>query len=312
MSEFSLAEERRAPVAPADIPIERVRWADTELVFKRYGSGEPVVLLHGIAGCIDTWEPVIPLLGQNYQVIAADLPGHGQTLKPRGDYSVGAFATAVRDLLEALDLPSATIIGHSLGGGVGLQFAYQYPDRCDRLVLVGSGGLGPDVTPMLRAATLPGSDGFIRLATSKLMEKLGRALLGKARNRGFTLSIRMRASLRHFLSLRDRGARRAFIATARSTIDLRGQRMSALPRLHVTSDLPLLLVWGAKDDFIPVEHAKAAHRVAPHSRLEIFEDSGHFPQEEEPERFARVVGDFLATTQPGNVSMAQFKKKALK
>lgn len=311
MSESNAFEPLPLSAPPVEIRTQRVRWADTEMVFKRLGSGEPLVLLHGIAACLDTWESVLPLLAKNFDVIAVDLPGHGQTLKPRGDYSIGAFATAVRDLLEALDISSATIVGHSLGGGVALQFAYQYPERCDRLVLVCSGGLGPDVTPMLRAATLPGSDGFIRVATSKLAERLGRALLRRARSRGYKLPIPLRAMARHFLSLRDRGARRAFIATARSTMDLRGQRISALTRLNLTSDLPLQLVWGAKDRFIPVDHAREAHAVASHSRLEIFEESGHFPHEEEPERFARVVSDFMTSTEPGHLSIAQLKKKAL-
>ncbi|MEO8323592.1 MAG: alpha/beta fold hydrolase, partial [Actinomycetota bacterium] len=161
--------------ADGEVQIERIAWHDQEIVFKRSGDGEPVVLIHGIAGSFDTWDPVLGELGRTHYTISPDLPGHGRAPKPRGDYSLGAFATAIRDLLGALDVPSATIVGHSLGGGIALQFVYQYPELCERLVLVSSGGLGPEVSPILRAATLPGSELFLRLATSDRVENAARS-----------------------------------------------------------------------------------------------------------------------------------------
>src|SRR3954465_14951329 len=127
--------------------------------FEEAGPAEApaVVLRHGIAGSSHTWDPVVPLLVPDVRIIAPDLLGHGLSAKPRGDYSLGAFASGVRDLLDLLDVEHVTVVGHSLGGGVAMQFAYQFPERCQRLVLVSSGGLGREVTPLLRAATLPGA-----------------------------------------------------------------------------------------------------------------------------------------------------------
>ena len=98
-----------------------------------------------------TWEPVIRKLAKRYTVIAPDLLGHGQSAKPRADYSVGGYANGMRDLLTVLNIDKVTVVGHSLGGGVAMQFAYQFPERTERMVLVAPGGLGPEVTPMIRA-----------------------------------------------------------------------------------------------------------------------------------------------------------------
>ena len=140
------------------------------MAYRMEGSGPAVLLLHGIAGSSRTWRDVIPRLTDRFTVIAPDLMGHGSSGKPRGDYSLGAFASGIRDLLEVLDVEAATVVGQSFGGGVAMQLAYQHPERCERLVLVDSGGLGREVSWMLRAMTLPGSEyvmpaifpGFIR------------------------------------------------------------------------------------------------------------------------------------------------------
>src|SRR5687767_15759387 len=158
-----------------EIPTEKISWHNNEIVFRRYGQGEAVILLHGIAGSFDTWTPVLPELGRSCYAVAPDLLGHGRSAKPRGDYSLGAYVTGLRDLMEALEIPSATIVGHSLGGGIAMQFAYQFPKRCERLVLVDSGGLGPEVTGFLRAATLPGSALVLSAITSERARRAGRA-----------------------------------------------------------------------------------------------------------------------------------------
>src|SRR6187401_269013 len=121
--------------------------------FRSAGSGPVLVLVHGITSTSETWSKVLPYLAERFTVIAPDLLGHGESAKPRGDYSLGAYASGIRDLLVALGHESATIVGHSLGGGVAMQFAYQFPERCDRLVLVASGGLGKEVNVLLRVVS---------------------------------------------------------------------------------------------------------------------------------------------------------------
>ncbi|HYI44499.1 MAG TPA: alpha/beta fold hydrolase [Actinomycetota bacterium] len=299
-------------VTEIDVPTQVLRWHGNEVVFHRCGDGQPVLLIHGIAGSFDTWNGVLPEVGRGCMAVAPDLLGHGRSTKPRGDYSLGAFATGLRDLMEALDIPSATIVGHSLGGGIAMQFAYQYPERCQRLVLVDSGGLGPEVTSLLRAATLPGSDLVINLATSDRAQSIARGAMRQMRKVGLP-ALRVPPGIaHHFLSLRDRDARRAFVATARSVMDLRGQRIDARDRLYLAAELPTMVIWGRRDRIIPVAHGIAAHEMMPGSRLEIFHESGHFPQEQEPRRFAEVLLDFINSTEPAQLSLDVLRNHALK
>ena len=136
------------------------------VTYRTAGSGPVLLLLHGIANSSQTWENVAPRLSERFTLIAPDLLGHGESATPRGDYSLGAHATGVRDLLTALGIEHVTVVGHSLGGGIAMQFAYQFPERCERLVLVSSGGLGREVHLLLRAAALPGADYVLPLLTS--------------------------------------------------------------------------------------------------------------------------------------------------
>ena len=294
------------------LPAQKIRWHNDEIVFHRCGEGEAVVLIHGIAGSFDTWNGVLPLLGERVQALAPDLIGHGRSTKPRGDYSLGAFATGVRDLMEALEIPSATIVGHSLGGGIAMQFAYQFPKRVRRLVLVDSGGLGPEVTSILRAATLPGSELVISMLASQRSENAGQALIRRLRRLGLHVPSSAASVAEHLAGLRDKEARKAFVATARSVIDLRGQRVDARDRLHLASEVPTMFVWGARDRFIPVTHAYEAHATVANSRLEVFERSGHFPHEDDPGRFTEVLLDFIATTEPAEISVELLREHALR
>jgi len=255
------------------------------------------VLLHGIAGTSSTWDTVIPRLAEHYDVLAPDLLGHGESAKPHGDYSLGAYANVVRDLLEALGTGPATIVGHSLGGGIAMQFAYQFIERCERLVLVSSGGLGREVHPLLRAATLPGAEAvlpWLSTAGSRGVGTLVRAL----RLLGVRASADLDETWRSFVSLEEPAARRAFIQTVRGVMDHGGQRVSANERLYLAEGLPTLIVWGEKDPLIPVRHARDAHERMAGSRLEIFPEAGHFPYRDDPERFASVLVDFIGATRP--------------
>jgi pimeloyl-ACP methyl ester carboxylesterase len=279
-------------------PLEEIELHGHRVAFRTGGSGPPLVLIHGITSTSSTWERVLPTLARRFTVLAPDLIGHGDSAKPRGDYSLGAYASGVRDLMVALDHERATVIGHSLGGGVAMQFAYQFPERCERLVLVDSGGLGQEVHLLLRAATLPGSELVLPLLASAGLLGAGRAI-GRALARvGLQLGTDVAEMARGHASLADREARMAFVHTLRSIVDVGGQRVSAIDRLYLAETVPFLLVWGERDPIIPAAHGRAAHEQVPTSRLEIIPGAGHFPQLEAPERFLDVLTDFIDTTEP--------------
>jgi pimeloyl-ACP methyl ester carboxylesterase len=257
-----------------------------------------VLLIHGIVGCAEQWDPVARILAENYTVIAPDLLGHGESAKPRGDYSLGAYAASVRDLLVALGHRRATVVGHSLGGGIAMQFSYEYPPFAERLVLVSSGGLGREVHMLLRAATLPGSELVLPLIAHGRLHGAA-TLLGQALDRfGLRTGPDLAEMIRGYGSLADAGARMAFIHTLRAVLDITGQRVSATDRLYLAELLPSMVIWGRHDPLIPVSHADIARQGLPASRLEIFEEAGHFPQLYDPFRFARTVRDFIETTEP--------------
>ena len=257
-----------------------------------------VLLIHGIVGCAKQWDPVARILAEHYTVLAPDLLGHGESAKPRGDYSLGAYAASVRDVLVALGHRRATVVGHSLGGGVAMQFAYEYPPFAERLVLVSSGGLGREVHPLLRAATFPGSEFVLPWIAHERVHGAA-SLLGQALDRlGLRTGPDMAEMIRGYGSLADAGARMAFIHTLRAVLDVTGQRVSATDRLYLAELLPSMVIWGRHDPMIPVSHADVAHKGLPGSRLEIFEDAGHFPQLYDPFRFARILRDFIETTEP--------------
>jgi len=275
-------------------------------------AGHPVVvLLHGIAGSGQTWDSVLPRLGEHHRVIAPDLLGHGESAKPRGDYSLGSYASAVRDLMAALGHDSATVVGHSLGGGIAMQFAYQFPERLDRLVLVSSGGLGREVAFMLRAATLPGADWVLPLMVNRRMDGTGRTLAGWLSRAGLLAAADLDELARGFTSLKDVHARTAFLHTVRSVIDPGGQRVDASDRLYLAEEVPSLLVWGEKDRVIPVRHGLLAHQNMPGSRVEVFPGAGHFPHIAEPERFVALLRDFIATTDAARISVDELREKLL-
>ena len=268
------------------------------VTYHQVGRGPAVLLIHGITSSSRTWRTVMPALAEHHTVIAPDLLGHGRSAKPRGDYSLGGYASGLRDLMVALEIPSATVVGHSLGGGVAMQFAYQFPERVERLALVDSGGLGSEVSLVLRAATLPGAEYVLPLLASGPLRGAGAALGSVLGRVGLRASADVRGMAEGFESLGDGAARRAFVHTARSVIDPAGQRVDATDRLYLAEHVPSLIVWGDRDRMIPVQHGRDAHELMPGSRLEVFAGAGHFPFNDDPERFVAVLADFIATTQP--------------
>jgi pimeloyl-ACP methyl ester carboxylesterase len=276
--------------------------------FRVAGSGPALVLVHGIGDSSATWESIIPALARHHLVIAPDLLGHGHSDKPRADYSVAAYANGVRDLLGVLGINRATLVGHSLGGGVAMQFAYQFPDRTERLVLIGSGGAGPEVNPVLRAMTLPGATALLHTLRLPTMRRQVGAAVELMRVLGTDLGRDAPDMLRVVDALPDATARAAFIRTLRAVVDWRGQVVTMLDRCYLTRGMPTLLIWGAKDAIVPVAHGRRAHEAMPGSRFEIFPDAGHFPFHTDPARFVALLEEFLDTTTPARWSPEQWRQ----
>jgi pimeloyl-ACP methyl ester carboxylesterase len=272
------------------------------------GAGPVVLLVHGMAGSSATWKYVMPALAKRFTVVAPDLLGHGESAKPRADYSLGAHASILRDVLNALGHDRATLVGQSLGGGVVMQLAYQFPERAQRLVLVGSGGLGRDVNLLLRALTAPGAEQVLSLACMPGVREAASRVATWLRRAGLRAGPAGEEMWRSYVSLADAGTRRAFFRSLHAVTDLGGQTVSAADRLYLAAHVPTLIVWGARDPIIPVRHAIAAHEAIPGSRLEIFEGIGHYPHCEAPERFVDVLVDFVISTAPAQVSERHWRE----
>jgi pimeloyl-ACP methyl ester carboxylesterase len=268
--------------------------------FRIAGSGPVILLIHGIGDNSTTWSTVQSKLAQRFTVIAPDLLGHGKSDKPRADYSVAAYANGMRDLLSVLDIERVTVVGHSLGGGVAMQFAYQFPQLVDRLILVGAGGVTKDVNVAFRIASLPmGSEALallrlpMVLPALQVVGRVGGALFGST-----GLGRDIPDVLRILADLPEPTASSAFARTLRAVVDWRGQVVTMLDRCYLTESVPVQLIWGSRDSVIPVSHARMAHAAMPGAQLEVFEGSGHFPFHDDPDRFVEVVEKFIDSTDP--------------
>jgi pimeloyl-ACP methyl ester carboxylesterase len=281
----------------------RIRIHDHEVSCVTGGEGPVLVLVHGMAGSASAWKRVLPTLARRFTVVAPDLLGHGSSAKPRSEYSVSGHANVLRDLLAALGHERASLVGQSFGGGVVMQMAYQYPEHCERLVLVSSGGLGREVSALLRALSLPGAEHVFPLFCSRPLRDAGQRVVDWLDRIGLRPSPSAEEAWRSYSSLAERDARRAFFRTLQSVIDAGGQSVSARDRLYLASQVPTLIVWGRDDSLIPVSHAIAAHEAIPGSRLELFDRVGHFPHCEAPERFVEVLLDFIDSTPPARMSL---------
>jgi pimeloyl-ACP methyl ester carboxylesterase len=308
----AVAHDKPAKPSGADAleqpPLRRLTLHGHRIAYRQAGSGPALVLIHGITSNSATWKRVLPHLARHFTVIAPDLVGHGDSDKPRGDYSLGAHASTIRDLMLVLGHERASIVGHSLGGGIAMQFAYQFPERCERLALIDSGGLGRDVNVLLRAATLPGAEFVLPLLAATRMLDAGR-LAGRLLG---SLGLRARTDIeeiaRGHATLSDAEARAAFVHTLRAVVEPGGQRIDASNRLYLSAHIPFLLVWGRHDSVIPVAHGRSTHELIADSRLEVFERSGHFPQLDEPQRFVEVLTDFIESTEPASLDAAGWRE----
>jgi pimeloyl-ACP methyl ester carboxylesterase len=274
------------------------------VAYRDEGEGEVLLLIHGMAGSSDSWRSVLPQLSKKFRVIAPDLLGHGESAKPRSDYSLGAFAVWLRDLLDELGVSQANVVGHSLGGGVAMQFVYQHPDYVKRLVLISSGGLGPDVGWILRLLSAPGAELILPIIAPKPVLTVGNKLRSWLRAGGIH-SPRGAEIWSAYSSLSDPDTRQSFLRTLRSVVDYRGQAVSALNRLGLREELPIMAIWGERDNIIPVDHAHAAHEARTDARLELLPDVGHFAQVEAPNEVVELIEDFIATTERRDVEAPQ-------
>ena len=258
------------------------------------GEGPAVLFIHGLTGSSRNWAHLVDMLNTDHRILVPDLHGHGASAKPMGDYSLSAHAATLRDLLDRLGIDQVTLVGHSLGGGIAMQFCYLFPERVERLVLVASGGFGRSVSPLLRSATLPGAEWVLPLIASSWVRARAEAVGRSLAKLGWRPSPDVTEAWRGFTSLADADSRRAFLATTRSVIDPGGQTVTAHDHLPMVVEIPTLVVWGTRDRMIPTWHATTAQQAIPGSRVELFEGAGHYPQLDQPERFAEVLSDFMS------------------
>jgi len=276
--------------------------------FVKVGQGPALLLLHGLGCDHTTWSPVIDELAQRYTVIAPDLLGHGASAKPRADYTLGGYANGMRDLLTVLGIDKVTVVGHSFGGGVAMQFAYQFPERTERLMLVASGGLGPEVTPAIRALTTPGFGAALAVLTLPGLRHAGKVGMHALSRLPVAATRDLDEVAGIFETFKDPAARNAIRHVTSAVVDWRGQIVTMADRAYLTQAMPMAVVWGRDDHVIPVKHAANAAALAPAARVEIVPDSGHFPHKDHPERFAAIVHDFVRSTQPATYSRARWRR----
>src|SRR5512144_824033 len=266
--------------------------------FVKVGTGPALLLLHGLGCDHTTWQPVISALSRRYTVIAPDLLGHGRSDKPRADYSVGGYANGMRDLLTVLGIDKVTVVGHSFGGGVAMQFAYQFPERTERLVLVAPGGIGREVTAAIRAISLPGFQTAMGVATLPgLLQANKLALRGLAAS-GVPLARDLDEVAEIVQHLSDRKARAAITHVVRAVVDWRGQVVTMADRAYLTHAMPMCVTWGKEDAVIPASHAELVSKIAPEATVEVIPNAGHFPHKDHPQRFVKLLNDFIRSTEP--------------
>ncbi|HEY6562136.1 MAG TPA: alpha/beta fold hydrolase [Polyangiaceae bacterium] len=292
----------KAEVRPARAPVQYRRIHGYRRAFVHAGHGPAVLLIHGIGDSLDTWGELIPELAKRHTVIAPDLLGHGRSEKPRADYSVAGYANAMRDLLSVLDIESVTVVGHSLGGGVAMQFAYQYPERCERLVLVSSGGVSRDVHPVLRLAATPLGHPLVSVLAVPFARTLGRGVATALKAMNTDVGQDEEHWMRVFDRMGDPTARRAFVSTIRAVVDVRGQVITMLDRCYLARGMPTLILWGTRDGVIPFEHAQLLHAAMPGSQLRAFEGAGHFPHHSARSEFLATLDAFMRSTPPAAYS----------
>ncbi len=276
--------------------------------FQMMGEGPALLLLHGLACDHTTWAPVVRELARSYTVIAPDLLGHGMSDKPRADYTLGGYANGMRDLLTVLGIDRVTVVGHSFGGGIAMQFAYQFPERTERMVLVAPGGLGPEVTPLIKLIQAPGWEPVMALLTRPGVRHVSTTALRTLSYVGSRHTRDLGEIADIVDSWRDRRTRFAIRHLVRAVIDWRGQIVTMSDRAYLTETIPVAVIWGEDDQVIPARHLETAATLATDARAVLLADAGHFPHKNHPERFVEIIDDFMRTTRPAAYSRARVRR----
>jgi pimeloyl-ACP methyl ester carboxylesterase len=276
--------------------------------FVRTGHGPALLLLHGLGCDHTTWQPVIAALSRHYTVIAPDLLGHGLSAKPRADYSLGGYANGMRDLLTVLGIDTVTVVGHSFGGGVAMQFGYQFPERTERMILVAPGGLGPEVNAAVRAITLPGFHHAMGVVTLPGLRQLTTTWLRMLAATGLSMTRDLDEVADIVESFKDPRARGAIRRVVSSVVDWRGQVVTMVDRAYLTEAMPMCVIWGSHDTVIPVRHARIAAAFAPGATIEVIPNAGHFPHKDHPQQFMRVIDDFIRTHPAASYHRGRWRK----
>jgi pimeloyl-ACP methyl ester carboxylesterase len=294
----SSASSSSSSASAADIPLKFLTVHGHQRAYRMAGSGPALLLIHGLGCDSSTWLPVMGRLARRYTVVAPDLLGHGESDKPRADYTLGAYANEMRDLLTLLGIDRATVVGHSFGGGVAMQFGYQFPERTERMLMIAPGGLGREVTPLLRMLTLPFADAAMRAATVPAIRPVVRGSLTLLGRTGLPHTRDLGEVAKVYSLMCDPGGREAVRRGASTVLDWRGQVVQMTDRAYLTALLPVCVIWGADDDVVPVEHVAVVEEHAPGARVHVFDGCGHFPHRDRPDRFVRTLNRFVDTTEP--------------
>jgi pimeloyl-ACP methyl ester carboxylesterase len=280
---------------PRPIEVQYLTIHGHRRAFIRTGTGPALLLLHGLGCDHTTWLPVVAALSRRYTVIAPDLLGHGRSDKPRADYSVGGYANGMRDLLTVLGIDKVTVVGHSFGGGVAMQFAYQFPERTERMVLVAPGGLGPEVSAALRAITLPGFHQAMGVVTLPGVRQATRHALRALSMSGLARTRDLDEVAEIVESFKDPQTRSAIRHVVSAVVDWRGQIVTMVDRAYLTQAMPMCVIWGTDDAVIPVGHARIVADLAPDATVEVIPNAGHFPHKDHPQRFVKILDEFVRT-----------------
>ena len=281
---------------------------DTTIAWSEIGAGAPLVLLHGLAESHRTWRLVVQELAARFHVFLPDLPGHGLSARPEAPYTLKWYADTVAAWMGAIGLERAHFCGHSFGGGVAQWMLIEHRDRVDRLALAAAGGLGPEVSPALRLATLP----FAAPLLESPLFGSGTRLFMRWASRSFTSQeVHEVERLARLNGAPNSGL--AFRRTVSACIGIRGQQVQTWDHIHRAKSLPpIALFWGKRDSIIPVRHAYEAGRRLENATVTVYPECGHSLHLEAPERFALDLSAFLdepdrdsARLRPGFDAFAQ-------